>query len=350
MSNTDTTLDRVPILIGVDLAPEYVNQIWTVDPRIEVLYDPELVGRPRFACDHHGPVERTPEQEKRWLEMLARCEVLLGLGSSQHEGLLDLAPRLKWIQSTSAGVGQRARRLGLTESGVLVTTASGIHATALAEFVLMAMLWFVKDGPYLAEEKRRKHWQRYTGGELNGRALAVVGLGSIGQEVARLGRCFGMRAIGTKRDTESVSPGEVGVETLYATTELQIILGKADFVVLSTPHTVETEGLIDEDELNAMKPGSVLVNIARGAIVDEEAMVRSLQSGHLGGAVLDVAAVEPLPASSPLWEMENVLICPHSGSNVDSENRELTRLFCDNLRLYLAGETLKNVLDGRLLY
>jgi glyoxylate/hydroxypyruvate reductase A len=350
MRSQDTVLDRVPVLIGVDLASEYVNQIWAVDPRIEVLYDPDLVGRQRFACDHHGPVERTPEQEARWLDLLARCEVLLGLGSCQHEGLLDLAPRLKWIQSTSAGVGQRAKKLGLTESGVLVTTASGIHATALAEFVLMAMLWFVKDGLYLAEEKKRKRWQRYTGGELRGQTVAVVGLGSIGQDVARLGRCLGMRVIGTKRNTVSVSPGGVGVEALYPRSELQTMLGKADFVVLSTPHTPETEGLIGEAEVKAMKPGGVLINIARGAVVDGEAMVRGLQSGHLGGAVLDVAAVEPLPASSPLWEMDNVLICPHSGSNVDSENRELTRLFCDNLRLYLAGEPLKNVLDERLLY
>jgi phosphoglycerate dehydrogenase-like enzyme len=159
-----------------------------------------------------------------------------------------------------------------------------------------------------------------------------------------------MRAVGTKRSTEGVSPGEVGVETLYATTELQTMVGKADFVVLSTPHTAETERLIGEAELESMKPGAILVNIARGAIVDEEAMVRSLQSGHLGGAILDVAAVEPLPASSPLWEMDNVLVSPHSGSNVDSENRELTRLFCDNLRRYLAGTPLKNLLDSKLLY
>jgi hypothetical protein len=139
-------LDRVPVLVGTHLAPQYINQIWAVDPRVEVLYDPKLVGCPRFACDHHGPVERTPRQERCWLEMLGCCEVLLGLGSCDPKGCLTAAPRLKWIQSTSAGVGQRAKAMGFTESEVVVTTASGVHATALAEFVLMSMLYFVKGG------------------------------------------------------------------------------------------------------------------------------------------------------------------------------------------------------------
>ena len=180
--------------------------------------------------------------------------------------------------------------------------------------------------------------------------LAVVGLGSIGQEAARLGRCLGMKVIGTKRDSSGVSAGEVGTDVLYPRTELQAMLREADFVVLCTPHTLETDKLVGEAELLAIKPEGVLINVARGATVDEEALVRVLQTGHLAGAALDVTAKEPLPANSPLWDMDNVLLCPHSGSNVDSENQELTNLFCENLRLYLAGKPLRNVLDGRLLY
>lgn len=342
--------NNVPVLVGTFLAPEHVNQIWAVDPRIEVMYDPNLVGRPRFACDHHGPLERTTEQEVLWSKMLAGSEVLLGLGSCNPESLLSAAPRLKWIQSTSAGVGQRAKSMGLTEGEVVVTTASGVHATALAEFVLMSMLYFVKNGRSLAKEKKRKHWQRYSGAELSEKILAVVGLGSIGQEAARLGRCLGMKVIGTKRDSSGVSAGEVGTDVLYPRTELQAMLREADFVVLCTPHTLETDKLVGEAELLAIKPEGVLINVARGATVDEEALVRVLQTGHLAGAALDVTAKEPLPANSPLWDMDNVLLCPHSGSNVDSENQELTNLFCENLRLYLAGKPLRNVLDGRLLY
>jgi len=342
--------DRVTVLIAFELAPEYVNQIWGVDPRIEVLYDPTLVGRPRFPCDHAGPIHRTPAQEARWQGLLAQAEVLFGFDRSHWDDLLQLAPRLKWIQSTSAGVGQRARSTGLMESEVVITTASGIHATALAEFTLMAVIMFVKGAFRMAAEKRRKHWARYTGSELPGKTLAVIGLGSIGREVARLARCFGMRVIGTKRTTEGVKPESLGVEALYPWTDFHPMLAKADFVVISCPHTPETEGLIGEAELAAMKPDAVLINIARGSIVDEPALIRALQSGNLGGAALDVTTVEPLPPESPLWDMSNVLLCPHSGSNVDSENRELTKLFCDNLSRYLAHGPLLNVLDANLLY
>ena len=342
--------DDVSVLITFELAPEYVNQIWAVDPRVEVLYEPGLVGRPRFACDHLGPIHRTPEQEARWLSFLARSEVLFGLDPSHYDDLLQLTPRLRWIQSTSAGVGQRARSLGLTEADVVLTTASGIHATALAEFCLMSMLMFVKDAFRIAAGQKRKYWERYAGAELWGKTLAVIGLGSIGREVARVGRCLGMRAIGTKRTTEGVDPESLGVEALYAWTDLGPMLAEADFVVVSCPLTLQTERLLGSVELAAMKQGSVLINIARGAIVDEPALIRALRLGHLGGAALDVTQREPLPSSSPLWEMANVLISPHSGSNVDSENRELTGLFCDNLRRYLAGQPLRNVLDPARLY
>jgi glyoxylate/hydroxypyruvate reductase A len=350
MRNSVGSAVGVPVLIGAHLATEHINQIWAVDPRLEVLYDPGLVGQPRYACDHHGPVRRSPGQEDRWLEMLGRCEVLLGLASCDPGTLLEMAPNLKWIQSTSAGVGQRARAMGLTQSEVIVTTASGVHATPLAEFALMSMLFFVKGGFYLAEEQKRKHWQRYSGGELSELTLAVIGLGSIGQEAARLGRCCGMKVIGTKRHTEGLAPQAAGVEELYPVTELRDMLSQADFVLIATPHTPETEGLMAEAELRAMKPGAVLINVARGATVDEAALLRALKSGHLAGAALDVTVEMPLPASSPLWDMDNVLLCPHSGSNVDSEDEVLIDLFCDNLRLYLAQEPLRNVLDPDLLY
>jgi phosphoglycerate dehydrogenase-like enzyme len=341
---------KVSVLITFELAPEYVNQIWAVDPSIEVLYEPDLVGTPRFACDHLGPIRRTPEQEARWRSLLARSEVLFGLDPSHHDDLLELTPRLRWIQSTSAGVGQRARSLGLTEADVVLTTASGIHATALSEFCLMSMLMFVKDAFRMVRHQGRRHWQRHAGTELRDKTVAIIGLGSIGREVARAGRCLGMRAIGTKRTTNGVTPDALGVEALYAWTDLRPMLAEADFVIVSCPHTPQTEGLVGSAELAAMKQGAVLINIARGAIVDEPALIRALRAGHLGGAALDVTEHEPLPATSPLWEMPNVLICPHSGSNVDSENRELTLLFCDNLRRYLAGQPLRNVLDPVLLY
>ena len=214
----------------------------------------------------------------------------------------------------------------------------------------MAMLMFVKDAFRMAAEQERKHWERYAGTELRGKTLAVISLGRGGQEVARLARCLGMRVIGTKRSIEGLEPTSLGVERLYPWTDLQPMLARADFVVLFLPHTPETVGLIGAEELAAMKPGAVLINVARGTIWDEAAVVRALQSGQLGGLASDVFAVEPLPGDSPLWDMPNVLICPHSASAADSEKAKLTDLFCDNLHRYLAGEPLRNVLDPVLLY
>jgi phosphoglycerate dehydrogenase-like enzyme len=338
------------VLITFRLDRTLVNQIWGVDPRIDVLYDPQLVGEPRFPCDHAGPVSRTAEEEARWRDWLGRAEVLFGFDRSHPDELPELAPCVRWIQSTSAGVGRYARAHIPEGSDVVITTASGIHATALAEFTLMAMLVFVKNWFRIYEQERRKVWERYTGDTLEGKTVAIVGLGSIGTEVARSSRCFGMRVVGTKRTVEGVEPGSLGVDTIYHPRDMHAMLSVADFVVISCPHTPETEGLIGESELASMKHGSVLINIGRGAIVDELSLIRLLRSGHLGGAALDVTTEEPLPEDSPLWDMPNVLLSAHSGSNVNSENRVLTRLFCDNLHRYLSGRPLRNVLDRTQLY
>jgi len=342
--------NQVKVLITYRLAAEYVNRIRGVDPRIEVLYEPELLGELRYATDHSAPVERTPVQEARWQELLAQAEVMFGFDYTHLYDLLQFAPRLKWIQGTSTGIGQAVKKFGWDKSDLVFTTAGGVHSGPLAEFCLMAMLMFVKDAFRMAAEKERKHWERYAGTELRGKTLAVISLGSGGRQVARLARCLGMRVIGTKRTIEGFEPTSLGVERLYPWTDLYPMLARADFVVLSVPHTPETEGLIGEAEIAAMKPGAVLINVARGTIWDEPAVIRALQSGHLRGMAADVFAVEPLPAESPLWDMPNVIICPHSASAADSENAKLTELLCDNLRHYLAGEPLRNVLDTERLY
>jgi phosphoglycerate dehydrogenase-like enzyme len=340
----------VTVLIASYLEPEYVEQIRALDRRLEVLYEPELLGRPTYRGDHSSVPERTPEQEARWRSLLERAEVFFDFDHSHLDDLPRLAPRLRWVQATSAGIGQLVKKRGLTETDLVFTTASGVHSTSLAEFCLMAMLMFVKDAPGLEMDKKRKRWQRFSRPELAGQTLAVVGLGRIGREVARVARCLGMRALGTKRTIEGEDAEALGVERLYPFQELRSLLSAADFVVLACPHTPETEGLMGEGEFQAMKRGAFLINIARGAVVDEPALIRALQSGHLGGAALDVFAEEPPPPENPLWELPNVLICPHSASTADQENARLTELFCDNLKRYLDGRPLKNVLDKSRLY
>jgi phosphoglycerate dehydrogenase-like enzyme len=338
------------LVIGSYLEPQYIRQIEAVDPRIRVLYAPELLGTPRYIADHTAPIERTPAQQKAWHALLAHADIMFDFDQATVHQLAHLAPNLKWLQATSAGIGQLVANAGLAETNIIFTTASGVHAVPLAEYCLTAMLMFTKLAFHLVAEKERKHWARYCAGQLRGRTLAVIGLGRVGVEVARLARAVGMHVVGSKRTLNGVSPADLHVDQLYAWTDLLSMLGVADFVVLIVPHTAETEGMIGAKELAAMKQGAVLINIARGVVVDEPALIRALQSGHLGGAALDVFAIEPLPPDSPLWEMPNVLISPHSASTADNENEKIVALFCDNLRRYLTGQPLQNVLDKKRLY
>jgi len=342
--------EKVKIMMTFRLEQEHIEEIKAIDPRIELLYEPSLMGLPRYKA-HHVGFCGTPEKEKQWLDMLSKAEVIFGyIAPSRSRNLSKIAPNLKWVQSPSTGIGQMVYRSGLSASDIIFTTAGGVHVTPLAEFCMMSMLMFVKDAFRMSREKYHKHWERYCGTELKEKTLAIISLGRTGREVARLARCFGMHVIGTKRTTEGIDPESLGVEELYPCNDLKPMLSQADFVILCIPHTSETVGLIGEDELKSMKRGAVLINIARGVIVDQPALIDALKSGHLGGAALDVATPEPLPADNPLWDMPKVIISPHSASAVDSENAKLTELFCDNLRRYLDGRPLRNVLDKNLLY
>jgi phosphoglycerate dehydrogenase-like enzyme len=342
--------DIVKVMITFYLEQELVNKIKNLDTRIEVLYEPALMGRPRYQSHHIG-FQGTPKQEKIWLELMSQADVIFGYISRAYlQDLPKLAPRLKWNQSPSTGIGQMVNRSGLIESDIIFTTAGGVHVTPLSEFVMMAMLMFVKDAFRMTEGKERHHWERYCGTELRGKTLAVISLGRTGKEIARLAKAFGMLVIGTKRHIEKVDPDSLYVEKLYPWTNLHPLLSQADFVVLCIPHTSETEGMIGETEFAVMKQGSVLINIARGSIIDESALIQALKSDHLAGAAIDVAAKEPLPHESPLWDMPNVVISPHSASTADNENKKLTDLFCDNLLRYLNGRQLRNVLNKKMLY
>jgi phosphoglycerate dehydrogenase-like enzyme len=210
----------------------------------------------------------------------------------------------------------------------------------------MAMLMFAKNYGWMERDKKAKRWERYCGEELTGKTLAIVGVGRVGQEVARHGKRMDMRVTGMRRSGTPVPE----LDKLYERSELHTMLREADYLVLVAPHTPETEGMIGAAELAAMKPTAVLINIGRGALVDEDAMIRALQEKRLAGAALDVAREEPPPQDSPLWDMPNVIISPHSASTVTQENERITDIFCDNLRRYLKGEPLRNVLDKNKLY
>jgi phosphoglycerate dehydrogenase-like enzyme len=337
------------VLITSYLEPEHVERIGAVDPTLEVVFEPTLVRPPRYPADHNGDptFQRTAEQERRWCSLLGRAEILFDIDPTHRPDLPDVAPNVRWVQATSAGIGQLVSQMGYPARmpRTVFTTASGVHARPLAEFVAMAVLMHYKGARRMAAAQERAHWERYAGTDLEGRTLGIVGLGRVGAEIARICRGLGLTVVGTSpRQTPAV------VDRYYPPDRLDRMLQTLDVLVMIVPHTPETEKMIGARELALLPRGAFFVNVARGQVVDEVALVEALRSGHLGGAALDVFAEEPLPATSPLWAMPNVLVSPHSASTSDRENRRLTELFCDNLRRYVGGEPLRNVLDAQRMY
>jgi phosphoglycerate dehydrogenase-like enzyme len=218
-----------------------------------------------------------------------------------------------------------------------------VHGTPLAEFVLLGLLYFAKRMPELAAWQTERHWELHASGQLAGRRVLLVGLGGIGRQVARLLAAVGVEVCGAGRSGRDYDVP--GVTCYLASDRLGEALPGVDALVLACPLTEQTRGLIGRREFGLMRRGAVLVNVSRGTVVDEDAMVDALRSGHLGGAFLDVFAAEPLPAASPLWELPNVVISPHSASTVVTENELITELFCENLRHWLDGRPLRNVYD-----
>jgi len=350
-----TCSDKLVVMISSPLEAEHAGRIAAAAPdAIELIYRPELMPPTRYPMDHGGDPSwrRTPTQQAEWRALLARAEVLWDFADDPSASPRELSPNLRWVQTTSAGVGQLVRRLGMHESELIVTTTSGVHGLPLAEFVFAALLYHTKWFAHLQAEQRAHHWARFCTGELAGQTLAIVGPGRIGREIARIARCFGMTVHALARSHDPARAAVLGIDRLFARDELTALLAGADCVVLSTPHTPETERLIGAAEFAAMKPGVVFINIARGVVVDEEALIEALRSGRIGFAALDVFAVEPLPPDSPLWDMPNVLINPHSASTVFTENAKIADLFIRNLRCYLAGDYAKMspILDKARMY
>ncbi len=336
----------IKIAIASYLESKHVQRIASLSSEITVMYEPSLLAPPRYQADHTGSptFRRSQEQEKRFHSMLSEAEIHYDFDRGLLPILPSIAPRLSWIQATSSGIGPLLNSSGISRTKIIVTNAAGIHAGPLAEHTLLSLLYFVKNVPKRLREQRDHKWERYSGRELRGMTIVVIGLGAVGQEIARVCHAVGMYVIGVRR-TVIDNPSTYNVDEATTPDRLHDVLPRANALVLICPHTPETEGMIGDDELALLPEGAVLINIGRGVLVREEALITSLASGHLGGAALDVAMVEPMAINNPLWDMSNVFITPHSASTVESENARLTDLFCENLRRYLANEPLLNVVN-----
>jgi phosphoglycerate dehydrogenase-like enzyme len=246
------------------------------------------------------------------------------------------APQLRWLHTYSAGIDDPVFQRLLTRK-VRLTTSSGAAAVNIAHTVLLYLLALSRDLPRWLDAQRRHAWEPRVIGDLQGQLLGVIGLGPIGREVARLAAAFGMRVIGLRRTPRGDEPCET-----WPMARLHDLLRIADQVVLALPLAADTKHLIDADALARMKPSAVLVNIGRGGLVDEAALIDALQARRLGGAGLDVFETEPLPQASPLWDLPNVIITPHSAGLNPGNDKRATAMFIDNLRRYVAGTSLQN--------
>lgn len=306
------------VLVFAHLEEGHLAQIRAVDPGVEVV---------------------AVTDRQRGIELADRAEIMVGWSVPREA--IQRARRLRWIHSTAAGVDQLLYPEVL-EQDIQVTTSSGIHQP-LVEHVFAMLLAFTRRLHIAVRNQQEHKWDRarVAGGEVRGMTIGVLGLGSIGAEVAEKAAVFGMRVIGTKRTPSPVQH----VDRVYPPEALADVLAQSDVVVIALPLTAETRGLLGAAEFRMMKPEAIVINIGRGPIIQEAALIRALQERWIGGACLDVFEREPLPADSPLWAMENVILTPHVSGAWPGYLDAAVPLFCENLARYLRGAPLLNLVE-----
>jgi phosphoglycerate dehydrogenase-like enzyme len=270
-------------------------------------------------------------------------------GPEAFRRVLSQANNIRWVHTPSAGVEHLLRAPELRNSSILLTNSVGAHAIPIAEFVMMYMLNHIKKARAMYELHPETAWQfedREELDELAGKTLLIIGLGSIGQEIANRAQAFGMRVIGSRR-TPTVM---INVDRVVGADGWRELLPEADYVVVATPLTAETRNLIGAAELATMKPTAYLMNIARGAVINTEALVAALNQGTIAGAAVDVTEPEPPPADHPLWKARNIWITPHISYSSPRTPERMLQIFLDNLVRYRKGEALVNVVDKQAGY
>lgn len=267
------------------------------------------------------------------------AEVVLGFGLPADAAAVS--PALRWVETPATGFDQLNGTGILERPDVAVTTVGGLFAPLVAEHAFALLFGLYRRLERCAAAQRQRQWlgRDVELRELDGRTLAIVGAGNIGRAVARAAKAFGMRVIATRRRVDETPPE---IDRLYPPAALRTMLGEADAVVIAVAGTPETARLIGAAELAAMRPDAVLINVARGIVVDEAALAAALGAGRIAGAGLDVLTEEPLPADSPLWTLPNVLITPHLAVNVPSKLTRCLAHFADNLHRYCRGEALRD--------
>jgi phosphoglycerate dehydrogenase-like enzyme len=336
---------------GPGSGPGGVPRAIALSPILSARYRPQDVSR--IAAAAPGARLVTLSREGLADGPVDDVEVLLHgfLAADAFERLLAHAPSLRWVHSAAAGV-ERLLTPAARARGLAITNARGVFSRPIAEYVLLMMLAVSRRLPQLLELQAERTWQPLAGRELRDVTLGIVGFGSIGRAVAELAAPFGPRVIAMRRDP-SPRPGEpelpAGVD-LRGPEAFGDLLAVSDFIVLALPLTVETEDLVDDRALALMKRTAWLINVARGRLIVERALLRALAEGQLGGAVLDAFRDEPLPATSPFYDLPNVILTPHTSWSSGRVLDRSVELFAENLRRFAAGEPLLNRVDARAGY
>lgn len=271
-------------------------------------------------------------------------EVHVALVLDAPANICDLAPDLRWLQAFGAGSDHLAS-CNLAANGVGLTNSAGSNAIGIAEFALGRVIEQAKRFPLIRDRQAAKDWQPTYGRELAGTTVGLIGFGNICSAIAGRARAFGMRVEACR---SSAKPGDTHelLDTVWPADQLHEMLGKCDTVIAAVPHSPATEHLMNADAFAAMKPGSFFVNVGRGSLVDEDALVAALESGHLVGAALDVASSEPLADDSPMWTAPNLALSFHNAAVPAAMFGNLHQIFADNVGRYLGGEPLRNVVHG----
>jgi phosphoglycerate dehydrogenase-like enzyme len=342
-------MERLRVAIAAPVPSGVTELITSREPRLELLYEPDLLPPMRHPADFTGDPTfmRTSEQQQTYEALLDAAEALYGIPDVDADALrrtVRANAGLRWVHTMAAGGGASVKAARLSEEElrrIVFTSSAGVHRDPLAEFALFGVLAGAKRLPRLNALQRAHDWSgRWLMGQLSDQTVLVVGLGGIGSRVVELLAAFGATIIGTSRRQLAVP----GVEVIHPD-DLASVAGRLDAVVTTLPGTAATAGLLGAAFFGALKPGATVVNVGRGTVIDEPALIAALESGQVGFAALDVFAEEPLPPDSPLWSMPNVLISPHTAALSAQEDSRIAELFTDNASRLLDGRPLLNVID-----
>jgi len=274
--------------------------------------------------DHHSKVD----------PYIGAADMLITFGAHMADHVLEKGVRLKWIQALGTGVDGICDRTALRD-GVIVTNMHGLHGESMSESALLSMLALARSLPRSLRSQARHAWERFTVKLVSGKTVGILGVGAIAKDLAPRCKALGMRVVGITSAKRELP----GFDRMFARHELAAAVPSLDFLVLLTPYSEQTRGIVNANVLKAMKPSSFLINLARGGIVDEPALTEALSRGTIAGAALDVFATEPLPPAHPFWDMPNVIVTPHLGGFHDQYAEKALPVIEENLSRFLAGDS-----------